>query len=43
MSEREPEDILNNFLNAIIDDLYNFDDEDNYKVSSCCLQVDFLL
>jgi|TARA_R110002020_G_scaffold234906_2_gene447042 RecA/RadA recombinase len=43
MSEREPEDILNSFLKANKDDHYNFEEEENYKVSSGSLQFDLQL
>ena len=43
MSERQPEDILNNFLKANKNDHYNFEEEENYKVSSGSLQFDLQL
>ena len=43
MSERPPEDILNNFLKANRNDHYNFEEEENYKVSSGSLQFDLQL
>ena len=43
MSEREPEDILNSFLKTNKDDHYNFEEEENYKVSSGSLQFDLHL
>ena len=42
-SERGPEDILNHFLKANKDDHYNFEEEENYIVSSGSLQFDLQL
>ena len=39
MSEREPEDILNNFLKTNKDDHYNFEEEENYKKVSGRYQI----